>query len=115
MCSSDLVVRKALGESPKDHRFIVTVPGRGYRFAAEVHEPLPVHESSQACQLYLKGRHFLNKRLTPSLHQAITCFRQSTDEDPTYAPAWVGLADAYALHDRDIVARYDLSPAAGGS
>jgi DNA-binding winged helix-turn-helix (wHTH) protein/Flp pilus assembly protein TadD len=91
------VVRKALGESPKDHRFIVTVPGRGYRFAAEVHEPLPVHESSQACQLYLKGRHFLNKRLTPSLHQAITCFRQSTDEDPTYAPAWVGLADAYAL------------------
>ena len=36
------VLRKALGESPDDHRYIVTVPGRGYRFvadAAEVSEP----------------------------------------------------------------------------
>ena len=30
------VLRKALGETPDDHRFIVTVPGRGYRFVAEV-------------------------------------------------------------------------------
>ena len=29
-------LRKALGESPVDHRFIVTVPGRGYRFVAPV-------------------------------------------------------------------------------
>jgi DNA-binding winged helix-turn-helix (wHTH) protein/tetratricopeptide (TPR) repeat protein len=29
-------LRKALGESPNDHRYIVTVPGRGYRFVAEV-------------------------------------------------------------------------------
>ena len=30
------VLRKALGETPDDHQFIVTVPGRGYRFVAEV-------------------------------------------------------------------------------
>ena len=30
------MLRKALGESPKDHRYIVTVPGRGYRLATEV-------------------------------------------------------------------------------
>jgi TolB-like protein/Flp pilus assembly protein TadD len=30
-------LRKALGESPTDHRYIVTVPGRGYRFVGEVH------------------------------------------------------------------------------
>lgn len=30
------LLRKALGESPQDHQFIVTVPGRGYRFAEEV-------------------------------------------------------------------------------
>ena len=30
------VLRKALGESPDDHRYIVTVPGRGYRFVADV-------------------------------------------------------------------------------
>ena len=29
-------IRKALGESPNERRYIVTVPGRGYRFAAEV-------------------------------------------------------------------------------
>jgi len=31
-------LRKVLGESPNDHRYIVTVPGRGYRFVAEVRE-----------------------------------------------------------------------------
>ncbi len=29
-------LRKALGEDPSDHRYIVTVPGRGYRFIADV-------------------------------------------------------------------------------
>jgi len=28
------VLRKALGESVEEHRYIVTVPGRGYRFVA---------------------------------------------------------------------------------
>jgi DNA-binding winged helix-turn-helix (wHTH) protein/Tol biopolymer transport system component len=32
------VLRKALGDSPEEHRYIVTIPGRGYRFAAEVSE-----------------------------------------------------------------------------
>ena len=31
-------LRKALGESPQEHRYILTVPGRGYRFVAEVRE-----------------------------------------------------------------------------
>jgi len=31
-------LRKALGESPSERRYILTVPGRGYRFAAEVRE-----------------------------------------------------------------------------
>src|SRR5579864_5226795 len=30
------VLRKALGESAQDPRYIVTVPGRGYRFASKV-------------------------------------------------------------------------------
>ena len=32
------VIRKTLGETPGDHRYIVTVPGRGYRFVASVQE-----------------------------------------------------------------------------
>jgi len=31
-------VRKVLGDSPKDHRYIATVPGRGYQFVAPVIE-----------------------------------------------------------------------------
>lgn len=30
------LLRKTLGEKPNDHRFIVTVPGLGYQFVAEV-------------------------------------------------------------------------------
>ena len=92
------VLRKALGESPSEHKFIVTVPGRGYRFSADVREVVTVRdEFGRAHQFFLKGRHLLNKRLTGTLTEAITCFLQSTDEDPLFAPAWVGLADAYAL------------------
>jgi DNA-binding winged helix-turn-helix (wHTH) protein len=29
-------LRRLLGERPDDHRYIVTVPGRGYRFVAQV-------------------------------------------------------------------------------
>src|SRR5215207_10764989 len=29
-------LRKIFGEKPRDHQFIVTVPGRGYRFVAPV-------------------------------------------------------------------------------
>src|SRR5690242_7098444 len=32
------VLRKALEDSPNAHRFIVTIPGRGYQFIADVRE-----------------------------------------------------------------------------
>ena len=34
-------LRKALGEEPNDRRYIVTIPGRGYRFAADVRVVAP--------------------------------------------------------------------------
>lgn len=39
------LLRKALGENPQDHQYIVTVPGRGYRFAEDV-QLLPEQEVS---------------------------------------------------------------------
>src|SRR5215469_11502545 len=46
------LLRKALGESPQDHRYVVTVPGRGYRFAEEVQfvpeQPLDIVAASHA-------------------------------------------------------------------
>jgi DNA-binding winged helix-turn-helix (wHTH) protein/Tol biopolymer transport system component len=39
------LLRKALGEGPKDHRFIATVPRRGYRFVAKVTE---IHDTESS-------------------------------------------------------------------
>jgi TolB-like protein/DNA-binding winged helix-turn-helix (wHTH) protein/Flp pilus assembly protein TadD len=38
------MLRKALGESPQDRLYIVTVPGQGYRFVAEVREVAELSE-----------------------------------------------------------------------
>lgn len=37
-------LRKALGERPQDHTYIITVPGRGYRFAQNVREVMAQEE-----------------------------------------------------------------------
>jgi TolB-like protein/DNA-binding winged helix-turn-helix (wHTH) protein/Tfp pilus assembly protein PilF len=53
-------------------------------------------EVPEAYELYLKGRYFFNK-FTPADHQhAAEHFIQAIDKDPTYARAYVGLADASA-------------------
>ena len=41
-------LRKAFGESPQDGRYIVTVPGRGYRFVAEVQEVADEDEKEES-------------------------------------------------------------------
>ena len=48
-------------------------------------------------EAYLKGRYFWNKRTADGLQKAIGYFNQAVDSDPTYAPAYSGLADSYAL------------------
>jgi TolB-like protein/DNA-binding winged helix-turn-helix (wHTH) protein/Flp pilus assembly protein TadD len=51
----------------------------------------------QAYESYLKGRYFWNKRTADALKVALAYFNQSIDEDPTYARAYSGLSDTYAL------------------
>ncbi len=46
---------------------------------------------------YLKGRYFWNKRSAESLKVALAYFNQAKDENPTYAQAYSGLSDTYAL------------------
>ena len=41
------ILRKALGEKPDQHTYIVTVPGKGYRFVAEVREAAGTGASAQ--------------------------------------------------------------------
>jgi TolB-like protein/DNA-binding winged helix-turn-helix (wHTH) protein/Flp pilus assembly protein TadD len=51
----------------------------------------------KAYESYLKGRYFWNKRTASGLKVALAYFKQSIDEDPTYAQSYSGLADTYAL------------------
>jgi eukaryotic-like serine/threonine-protein kinase len=50
-----------------------------------------------AYSLYLRGRYAWNKRTQEGVAEAIAYFEQAIAEDPTYALAYTGLADAYAL------------------
>lgn len=53
--------------------------------------------NTEAYQLYLKGRYFWNKRDEAGLRNGIKYFKQAEEKDPTYALAYSGLADSYAL------------------
>jgi TolB-like protein/DNA-binding winged helix-turn-helix (wHTH) protein/Tfp pilus assembly protein PilF len=54
-------------------------------------------KSDEAYDLYLRGRYFLAKRTKQGFQQAAECFEQAIAKDPTYAPAYAGLADTYTL------------------
>jgi predicted Zn-dependent protease len=51
----------------------------------------------EAYEAYLKGRYFWNKRTGDDLERAIEYFDRAIERDPTYAQAFSGLADTYAL------------------
>jgi TolB-like protein/DNA-binding winged helix-turn-helix (wHTH) protein/Flp pilus assembly protein TadD len=51
----------------------------------------------EAYEAYLKGRYFWNKRTGDGLKKAIEYFSRAIETDPTYAQAYSGLADSYAL------------------
>ena len=68
-----------------------------------------------AYDAYLRGRHFLDRRVREGLTRAVDYFRTAIDRDPTYAPALAGLADAYALLGTvgyDVLPPHDAMPRA---
>src|SRR5712691_10324121 len=80
--------------------------------ALKGHDPIRPNESAlspksvEAHALYLKGLYFWNKRNVPGFQQAIEYFQQATTVDPSYAPAFAGLANSYTL-----LTAYTLAPA----
>lgn len=51
----------------------------------------------EAFQLFVKGRYFWNQRTTEGLRRSLEYAQQAIAIDPTYAAAYVGLADTYNL------------------
>jgi len=54
-------------------------------------------QNPDAHELYLKGRFFWNQRDPANLQKAIGFFQKAINLDSTYALAYAGLADSYAL------------------
>ncbi|MCX6558164.1 MAG: protein kinase [Candidatus Aminicenantes bacterium] len=54
-------------------------------------------ENTEAYELFLKGRFYLNKRVTTDFQKAVAHFNQAIEKDPSYALAYAGLASAYAV------------------
>lgn len=52
---------------------------------------------AEAYQLYLKGRYFWNRRNEDGFRNGIDYFKRAEEKDPTFALAFSGLADSYAL------------------
>jgi DNA-binding winged helix-turn-helix (wHTH) protein len=101
-------LRRLLGESPGENRFIETVPGRGYRFIGKVRligqpgasdaqggQRLPT--DPEARQLYRQGLRLLQRPNEENCRLAIEHFETVLARDSHYANAWAWLADAYLL------------------
>jgi DNA-binding winged helix-turn-helix (wHTH) protein len=114
------VLRKALGESLEEHSYIVTVPGRGYRFVAgvraipiesiesgdlvvethtisrivsEFDAPLEITTSSlDALKAYSLGS---EQAVKGGWLEAIPFYRRAAELDPNFAYAYVGLSFMY--------------------
>jgi len=53
--------------------------------------------NNEAYQLYLQGRYFWNKRNSENLKKAADLFTAATRKDQSFALAYAGLADCYAV------------------
>lgn len=94
------ILRRSLGESPAEHRFVVTVPGRGYRFVATVRkvEP-PRHDESakvgDSRSLWSQAEGLANRPSEDNLRGALALLAQAIAIDPRMARAWCSMARIY--------------------
>lgn len=51
----------------------------------------------EAYENYLKGLHYFDQRTEDALNKSISSFQQAIERDSGYAPAYGGLAEAYAM------------------
>ena len=86
-----LVVQNDLVRAIARETDLQLAPDVSTRLSSTPHKVAPA-----AYDAYVRGRHAWDKRTEPYLHDAIRFFQESIDADATYAPAYAGLADAYA-------------------
>jgi DNA-binding winged helix-turn-helix (wHTH) protein/TolB-like protein/Tfp pilus assembly protein PilF len=68
---------------------------------------------TEAYQLYVRGRYFLNKSTEEDLRKSTAYFEQALQKDPNYALAYTGLADSYVqLANSGLIQMKDAYPKA---
>lgn len=92
-------LRRALGDTGRNPRFIESRQGLGYRFIGQAEhiqaEQRTQRRNTEAHRDYLKGRYFSNKLTPEDLHKSAAHFESALARDPGYALAYTGLADTY--------------------
>jgi DNA-binding winged helix-turn-helix (wHTH) protein/Flp pilus assembly protein TadD len=67
-------------------------------FGLSGRRPVPDHpRNMEAWAAYQKGRYLWNARTAHAIEESIEYFQRAVSLDPTYAPAYAGLADAYVI------------------
>lgn len=129
------MLRRVLGESPGEHRFIVTVPGRGYRFVADVQTvearsstpTAAVSQDAEAYPLYMQALALSVRHSPENTRGAIELLREALRQDSKFARAASLLAvqyttcvifdfpvpDALGLAEREAERALRLDPADG--
>jgi tetratricopeptide (TPR) repeat protein len=101
------------GERPREHQFIATVSGRGYRFVANIAQrPTEPHNDdadgdrgadrpstndSHAFQDYVNGWWRLTRPSGATLDDALRYNLHAVERDPNFATAHANVAESYAL------------------
>jgi tetratricopeptide (TPR) repeat protein len=108
------MLRRLLGDRARDHAYILSVQGHGYRFVAPVAIAHPALNESftadaasfgkvltegrfESFRCYCRGSFFLEQRTAPNIRRAIEFFGAALLVHPDYVPALIGLARAHAL------------------
>jgi DNA-binding winged helix-turn-helix (wHTH) protein/thioredoxin-like negative regulator of GroEL len=93
------IVRKLLDEDVKSHKYILTVPRQGYRFVARVFEDAEGFSDTgepAVWREYFTGCRLADTRDRANLTLALRHYNAALAIDPTFAPAWCGVAGAYS-------------------
>src|SRR6267378_2697223 len=76
---------------------------------ARLARPSPI--DPEAYHSYLKGRYHWEKRSEEGLKRALHFFQEAIERDPTYAPAYAGIADYYiTLGNYNVVDSHEAYP-----
>jgi len=92
-------LRRALGERPREHRFIATVAGHGYRFVADVDssDTGRATDDSQALQHHVNSWWRLTRPGGATLDEALRYSLKAVERDPHFALAHANVAESHAL------------------